>query len=521
MIAKIPGFPGGGGTKNTLLAVFSGLAAFAAFPPFGLSAAAWFAFVPLFYLAARCGYKKTFWYSYLAGVVFWGSVLYWLTVVSVPGFIMFVLVLAVLYGLFGMMAKIALKYSMNFFVIPFSWVALEYIRANIFTGFPWALLAHSQYRNLNIIQIADITGAYGVSFIIMTFNLALYSWVSGAKKRTAHVMTALLIIICSTSYGIYRLGDTSVGERAKISVAQGNISQALKWEACSAESIIEKYSDLTKTAAKEDPDIIIWPETAYPYLMEQEDLHASQMERLAFETGIPLLAGIVYEDADGYYNSAALFKGDGGSVQIYKKVHLVPFGEYVPFERYLEPLRKYIDKPIGNFIPGKEYKLFSFVSITGSEGPDSSIIRRTVFHKMGVMICFEDVFPYVARGFVREGARILVNITNDAWFGDTAASRQHLQSSVFRAVENRVPVVRAANTGISCFIDRTGKVLSQVKTYGRETFVEGYDTCEVMAATVKSYYTLRGDMFVYFSGLFLVILTTLGFFRSRACISPK
>jgi apolipoprotein N-acyltransferase len=521
MIAKIPRFPAGPKTKKTLLAVFSGLAAFAAFPPFDVSVMAWFALVPIFYLAGRCGYKEAFWYSYLAGVVFWGSVLYWLTVVSVPGFIILVLVLAVFHGFFGMISRMSFKYSMNFFVIPFSWVVLEYIRANLFTGFPWALLGHSQYRNLNIIQIADITGAYGVSFIIVTFNFALYSWISGAKKKTAHVMTALLVIICSTSYGIYRMGDTPVGEGAKISVVQGNISQALKWEARSAETIIERYSALTRAAAKGDPDIIIWPETAYPYLMDQEDLSATQMERLAFETGIPVLAGIVYEDAGEYYNSAALFRGDGGSAQIYKKIHLVPFGEYVPFEKYLEPLRNYINKPIGDFVPGKEYKLFSFVSVTSSEGPDSSIIRRTVFHKMGVMICFEDVFPYVARNFVLEGARILVNITNDAWFGDTAASRQHLQSSVFRAVENRVPVVRAANTGISCFIDRTGKVLSQVKADGRETFVSGYDTCYVTTTPGKSYYTSRGDMFVYFSGILLVLLAAFGFFGSRACIDRK
>ena len=499
--------------KKILLAVLSGAAAFAAFPPLGFSIAAWIAFVPLFFVVKNTGYKGAFWYSLLCGVVFWGSVLYWLTNVSVPGFFMVVLLMAGFYALFGLMVKLAMKYSMNLFAVSFAWVVLEYCRAHFLTGFPWAILGYSQYTNINIIQVADISGAYGVSFLIVVFNVAVYAWVSGNKRKVSYMMVALLFIVCSTSYGIYRIGNPITGETAKISVIQGNISQALKWDAFAAGDIVDKYSGLTLKAAMDEPDIIIWPETSYPYLMEYGDSFTTEMEELAVKTGIPIVAGAVYKEGEAYYNSAILFEPAGGS-EMYRKIHLVPFGEYVPFEEHLVSLRKYIDKPIGSFVSGKEYKIFPVRSARESVGPDSSLIRRTVFHKMGVMICFEDVFPYIARNFVSEGARILVNITNDAWFGDTAASRQHLQASVFRAVENRVPVARAANTGISCFIDINGKINSQVISGGREIFVDGWDTSEVKTTPLKSYYTVYGDMFVYFSGVFLILVIISGYFSS-------
>lgn len=506
------------GKKNLLLSISSGIIAFGAFPPLGFSLLAWFALVPLFYVINKSGYKGAFWYSYLAGTVFFSGVLYWLTIVSVPGYILLVLVMGIVYAFFGLVAKIVMKYSMNLLILPFAWVVFEYVRGNLFTGFPWALLGHSQYENLNLIQVADISGVYGVSFILVVFNAALYGWISGAQRKISYMMFALLLIIAATSYGMYRIGDFPAGESAKISVVQGDISQSLKWDSHAAGSILEKYSVLTREAAIDSPDIIIWPETSYPYLIGKDDSSVLDMEELSSETGIPLLVGAVYETAGKYYNTAALFDGTEGIALLYRKLHLVPFGEYVPFEKYLASLRKYIDKPIGSFVAGTEYELFPIKSTRVTDGPESSVVRRTVFHKLGVMICFEDVFPYVARNFVLKGANILVNITNDAWFGNTAASRQHLQSSVFRAVENRVPVVRAANTGISAFIDFSGKILSKVEVDGREIFVSGYDTHEVKTTPGRSYYTIYGDTFVCFSGLFLILLLIveyLSFFRKR------
>ncbi len=492
--------------KRALLAVISGLAAFAAFPPLELPFTAWLAFIPLFHVIATSGYRKSFWYSYLAGVVFFASVLYWLTVVSVPGFILLSLLLAVIFGLFGLMSRFVMKYSINLLAIPFAWVVLEYVRAHLFTGFPWALLGYSQYTNINLIQIADMTGAYGVSFLLMTFNVAVWAWLAGSRRKVSYLMISLLLIIAATSYGMYRRDNMPEGSPARISVVQGNIEQDLKWDQRSAEAIIDKYTDLTRNALADAPDIIIWPETSYPYLLRDVDMAGSPMAELSEEAGTPILAGVAYERDDVMYNSAVLFTGAEKQPEIYRKVHLVPFGEYIPFEERLGPLRKYIDKPIGDFRPGNDYKIFSFRSVTRSGDHRSMLVRRTTFHKLGVLICFEDVFPYIARNFAREGAGILANITNDAWFGRTAASRQHLQASVFRAVENRVPVVRAANTGISAFVDIFGKVISRVEVDGREIFVEGYDTREIMTVPVKSAYTEYGDIFVFFAGFFLLFL---------------
>jgi len=179
-------------------------------------------------------------------------------------------------------------------------------------------------------------------------------------------------------------------------------------------------------------------------------------------------------------------------------MHLVPFGEYIPFEKSLSFLREYIDKPIGNFERGEEYFLFPIRSTTSDVSGSGVRTRQTRFYEFGVLICFEDIFPYITREFVKNGADFIINITNDAWFGKTAASRQHLQASVFRAIENRCPIIRAANTGISCFISAKGKVYSVVRKGDKETFISGSKTDGIEIYPVRSYYTVYGDIFVFF-----------------------
>ncbi len=508
------------GRLNTviILSVCSGLGGFLAFPPIDISLFAWVSLVPLFFaLRKTTGYREAFFCSYLAGAVFFAASLYWLAGVSVPGYMAVIVIMAFFHALFGLFARMVIKYSMSLLSLPFAWVIAEYSRGHVFGGFPWVLLAHSQYRNINLIQLADITGAYGVSFVVAAFSTAVYAWASGHKKKVSFFMLSLFLMIASTSYGIYRTGEADRGETAIISVIQGNISQDIKWLDDAAEDIARKYSQLSLKAAEGKPDLIVWPETSYPYLLADWDDSVSNMEEIFSDTGVPVLAGAVYETDGKYYNGAVLFDGSSPR-KVYRKIHLVPFGEYVPFEEYFENLRQHIDKPIGNFAPGKDYVLFPFKSLRKTEDPDGSITRRTVFHKAGVMICFEDVFPYIARNFALSGAGILINITNDAWFGDTAASRQHLQSSVFRAVENRTPVVRAANTGISCFIDRNGKVFSQVRAGKREIFIEGYDSAEIHSASVRSLYTVYGDIFVVFAGIFLAVIIFVEYLSHRSQI---
>ena len=494
------------------LSVSSGILGLLAFPPFKLAILAWFFLIPILFVVKKSNLKESFLYSYLTGLVFFGGVLYWLVNVSVPGAIILVLILSVYFGLFGCAANIVFKYKAEIFLLPFFWVALEYVRGYILTGFPWALLAYTQYKSMNIIQIADFTGAYGVSFIIVMFNVAFFAYVMRMERKVGYLMMALFFILMSMMYGTRKLDDFQVYGSPRLSVVQGNIPQNLKWDPREAAPILRKYTELTREAAKDSPDMIIWPETAYPYLITNKTTDVKDLKDLAAEISIPILVGAVAEKRGDYYNDAILFSEKGELAKKYEKLHLVPFGEYVPFGDKFSFIRNYIDKPIGDFKKGEEYTLFSVKSFSSSSSPKGTITRRTNFFKFGALICFEDIFPELSRGFVKRGANFLVNMTNDAWFGKTSAPEQHLQASVFRAVENRVPVIRAANTGVSCFVDSTGEILSRVEEGGEDLFVSGYATEKVRIPTKGSVYSKYGDLFIYFCGFMILLILAMEVF---------
>jgi len=487
------------------LALLSGIMAFLAFPPFNLSFMAWICFLPLFFVIKNTDDAGAFLYSYLSGLVFFGSLLYWLVHISVPGMVTLVFILALFYAIFGFMARVIFKYSMEPMILPFIWVVLEYLRSNLFTGFPWGLLSYSQYENLKFIQIADITGSYGISFIIVFFNIAFFSYITKEERRHTRVAGALFLIIFSLVYSQYKLDNQLIWCNARISSIQGNIPQKLKWDENYARHIINEYSGLVKEAARDDPDMIVLPETSYPYLLTNED-DAEEIRRLSSGLDVPVLFGAVDKEGWDYFNSAVLYSDKGTVTRKYRKTHLVPFGEYIPFEGILKYIRDLIDKPIGDYTPGDEYTLFPLKTTIHVRTGDGAIRTMTYYCKFGVLICFEDIFPYISRRFTRAGADFLVNITNDAWFGDTAAPEQHLQASVFRAVENRLSLIRSANTGISCFIEPSGEITSFVSDGGEKIFVKGFKTGMVRMFASKSFYSAYGDVFVVFCGVMMTIL---------------
>jgi apolipoprotein N-acyltransferase len=500
---------------NTALSILSGILIFLAFPPFKFAVIAWVCLVPLLFVVRRSTRGGSFWYSYLTGAVFFGGLMYWLLNVSIPGTIILILLLSVFFGLFGVVANMIFKYSAEILILPFIWAVLEYIRSYLFTGFPWGLLAYSQYENINLMQVADITGSYGISFLIVMFNVALFAYLVRMERKTSYMMVALFFMLMSTMYGLYRLDNMNVWGSPLVSVVQGNIPQKLKWEARHAKTIIDEYSALTREAKKDKPDLIVWPETAYPYVVGG-GAEAKEISTLSEEVDVPILAGVVYEKDYNFFNSAVLFPAKGKPAVKYDKLHLVPFGEYVPLGDKLSFLREYIDKPIGDFKRGDKYTLFPLRSTLSTSTMKGTISRQTSFFRFGVLICFEDIFPELARNFVLEGANLLFNITNDAWFGRTAAPEQHLQASVFRAVENRVPVIRAANTGVSCFVDSTGKILSRVETDGKDIFVSGYATDRVRVLNLRSFYTKYGDAFIYFCGFMLILLFAMEWYFTKS-----
>jgi len=476
-----------------ILTIASAVLLIFAYPSFNLGLLAWFSLVPLFFAIENLNAKNRFFTGYLFGLVFFSGILYWLINVTVPGAIILVLILAFFPAIFSSFFVIRdPKYAV--FFIPSAWVFSEYLRSHAFSGFPWALLGYSQSHNLPIIQIADITGPYGVSFLIALVNLGIYLTLKKNPKRFHVLFFVLFLTVLVLSYGQSRLKKHYPTQNLKVAVVQGNIPQQMKWDPRYRAFIMEKYAYLTMESLKDSPRFVIWPETSVPGYLEDERALRETLGYLATAGNTYILAGTLREDGNRFFNSATLISNKGKILESYNKIHLVPFGEFVPFGEGASWMRNLIDKPIGDFDKGRKFTVFDFN--LREEIPDSKRIQKiTEFYKFSALICFEDIFPNLCRNFVKKGARFLVNMTNDAWFGKSAAPYQHAQGSVFRAVENRVPVVRAANTGLSCIIDHTGKVTKSVKVKDEEIFVEGYAAGIIRPVFSNTFYTRFGDVF--------------------------
>ena len=514
--------------KSIVLSILSGIVSALPFCDGRLWILAWFGFVPLFLALRNKSRLQSFLLSYLCGIIFWSITIYWLIHVTLLGQILLIAYLAVYFGFFGIIISSLVPAlptgrqasSIVLFLIPSVWVILEYVRSHVLTGFGWALLGYSQYLNLPIIQIADIFGVYGVSFVIMMVNVTIYNFVvtkspshppqsiggcppkqCGGDKANSkrYICFTIITLFIYLLYGFLKLQYlSSFALRpspfvVKLSLIQGNIPQELKWALGSQPLILERYTHLTQKAALENPDLIIWPEASSPgfYGDTHDRWIAEHIFSLAEKTNIPVLFGTVVKENEEYFNSALLINKEGKLSGRYDKLHLVPFGEYIPLKNSLKFLETIV--PIGDFTSGREYVLFSLPTNNANQ---ASRIKNQGSAIFSVLICFEDTIPELARNFVKKGAAFLVTITNDAWFQKTSAPFQHLSASVFRAVENRVPLVRAANTGVSCFIDGTGKITARVSENGKEIFIPGIKFQDVFLRATGSLYTGLGDIFI-------------------------
>jgi len=462
---------------SVVLSILSAGLLILCFPKPGLGFFAWFALVPWLFAIRRQRPLQAFLLSYLVGLVFFSGVVYWVTYVSNLGFTLLVFYLALYFAVFGLVFSIFnFQFSIfNFFIIPCVWVTLEYIRSHLFIGFGWALLGYSQYSALPIIQISDITGSYGVSFLIVLVNVGIWQMLtlrSLAMRKSAFCILSSVILVLT--YGYYKLNQPAEGQNIKVAVVQGNIPQGMKWDPQARDYILEEYSHLTKQAALKHPQLIIWPETSVPGYLESEPQLLRKIATLSKKTfPAELLVGTPQEGRNKKtYNSASLLSG-GKIIQRYDKLHLVPFGEFVPWPAFFS--RFSFAGLAGDFTPGEDYTVFSL-----------SQTKPKI--KFSALICFEDTFGHLARRFVQKGAKFLVNMTNDAWFGDSSELEQHLQASVFRAVENRVNLVRSGNTGISCFISPWGKILSRTSDYLAQ---------DLQIVPMSSFYTSFGDIFAW------------------------
>ena len=482
--------------RAPLLAIFAGLLLALSFPSPGLSILAWGALVPL--LAATGGQtpKQTFKLGFLAGFIAYTGIFYWLNIVmttygKLPLAVSFslTLIMAAYLSLYvasaTALARLGERRGIPLALgLPVVWVALEFLRSWLLTGFPWAILGYTQYRTLPLIQIADLTGVYGVSFLLVLGNVVLFRTMGAISDRSDRRyplaltgLFALLLAACA-GYGFVGLNAPESGRTVKVALAQGNIPQDIKWNPAFQEETVSIYERLSRKSAGGNYDLIVWPESSLPFFFEKEPVYSARVSNLAKELGSSLIVSSPALEKgvmkDRYYNSAFLIDRDGTTLGRADKMHLVPFGEYVPMAKLLPFVNKMVEG-IGDFSPGE--------AIT-------PLPAR--FGKLGMLVCFEGIFPEISREYVRKGATVLVNITNDAWFGRSSAPYQHLSMTVFRAVENRVPLVRAANTGITAIIDSRGHIVRMTGL-----FHEALLTGEIRVGSQTTFYTRYGDLFAW------------------------
>jgi apolipoprotein N-acyltransferase len=492
--------------KYYFIAVCSGLLLTACFPRIGLAFVAWGALIPLLYLAGQNNPPACFTLGWLAGLFHSLSLLYWITYVvnrygnlpfAVSLTICFLLVayLAIFIGLFcaglSWLRNRGLPWLLS---APFLWVTLELGKSRLLTGFPWENLGYSQYSWLPIIQMADLTGVFGISFVLVLANVLLFILIfSGNYQRKSLTrLYPLLLLISLVSlvlgYGSWRLDSLEAhpGPSFKVALVQGNIAQDTKWDPAFQQTTLEKYGRLTREVAKHRPQLLIWPETATPFYFLADRKNTETLFRLVREVQIPLLFGSPAYSRKGerlrFYNRAYLLDGYGTLIGYYDKIHLVPFGEYVPWKRVLFFVDKLV-QAAGDFASGEQ-----------------AVVLELPPAKAGVLICYEAIFPKLSRDLVNAGANFLVNLTNDAWFGRSSAPYQHLSMAVLRSVENRVPMARCANTGISGFIDSRGHIL-QVTSLFEDAAMLG----TIHLGEGKTLYTRYGDWLAWIC-LFVIVL---------------
>lgn len=468
-----------------LLSILSGLALAASFPNTDWNLLAWAALVPFFMAIEGRDWRKTFGIGYAGGVAFYWSLLYWLNNVTVAGFLVLTLYLALYFPLFGILMNFARRRvpAPWWLVAPTVWTALEYARTYAFTGLPWGVLGVTQHRAIPLIQFSSVTGVYGVSFLVALVNAALYDFATRrGMRRAVPAAAAALAVAGALAHGAWWMGGgASPGGSVRVAIVQGNVPQEEKFGEGFAREIIDRFHRLTRRVKGAKPDLVVWPETSVPGYYCYDPLVRGTTAMLQEEMRTPLLLGSVHVsdlDAPKYYNCAFLVDAHGDPLGRYDKIHLVLFGEIIPCKTIF-PFLKYCVPFDEDFTPGSDFTVFP--------------LARGDF---SALICFEDVMPDLARNFVKRGARFLVNITNDAWFGRTSQPYQQAAHAVFRCVENCVGMVRATNTGVSCYIDPFGRVYGVLRdAAGEALYVEGTAVEDVRLMQTCTFYTRHGNLF--------------------------
>ncbi len=506
------------------------------FPPFGVYPLVWVALAPLLMVLDHNSSKRAFMQGWRCGIVFFLLLSYWIVFVTSVGMVLLILYLAVYVALFSWAMVWLRKYlKLDFiYTAPFVWCFTEYLRATVMTGFPWDNLGYAFYTDYAILQSVEYIGVSGLSFIAVVANVLIYRTAKKLVplilhwKKQAHAgrsvflsVLPLVIFLCGiialSVWGEYRANwwatQTEVNlqndnDTIDIALIQPNIPQDLKWDDAEREYIVKQFDRLTREAAQAHPDLIIWPESSLPGFFNYDEVSTYLVYSLVKDLQIPMVVGgnrfEIVDDVYYYYNSAYYIEPvSEGDMPVklagtYDKMHLVPYGEYIPNKKFLKKIFPRLESivPFEDFSFGKEMKLFQ-------AGP----------LQFGVSVCYEDIFPDLIRTISTQGGDFIVNITNDAWYKNSSAPYQHFYMAIYRAVENRISYVRCSNTGVTGYALPDGSVGMFRDDEGSAIFSEGYMLLHVPKRVTDepTFYARHGDIVLLVSSIISILLLSISF----------
>ena len=539
-------------------AIATGLLCTGCFPPFDQGWLCWFALTPL--LAAiwfsgensRRRWLRDFLLGYVAGLTFFWTVLSWLTTVTVPGWFLLQFYMAIYFAIFAWFCGLLRPHareestprrkhqwpppkpnelspvrvpwlsSLHNLLLALAaaamWTALEWLRGWVFSGWGWNGLGVALHLYQPIIQIAEYTGIAGISFLVAFANVialsSVHRFILEAKfhrMRPHYDLTfTMAAVVGLFAYGFQMMQVRQPATALRVALVQANVPREDKFNSASAVKVFDQFSRLSTKALRENPklDLLVWPESSMPGpVLEDPESHQYVMDFAAYAK-VDLLLGAIDQDETHAYNAALLVAEGGKRIQLYRKLHLVPFGEYVPGRNWVPLLARIIgDQVPADFDAGTDYTVFRLTNNDVRVAP---------------LICFEDSIGELTRQFVIKGANLLVNVTNDGWFLRSAGSRQHLANAIFRCVETRRPMVRAANTGVTCFVNEFGRVTSMLEKDG-DQFIDGVLSSDVAVPTQGglTFYVRHGELFARCCAGFSVLALVVGFVRRRSSRKSK
>lgn len=485
-----------------------------AFPPFNMGQLAWLSLVPLLFALEDCSWGEAFRRGYIAGLVFFAITTWWIVHVTMPGSVGLVAFLALYFGVAAMAfalvgAQIArtsaapdggssdsvIRNLSAAAVGAACWTTLEWVRGwFLWGGFPWNFLGVSQWQAGPLIQFANVTGVYGVSALLCFINYVFYFTIrrfvrqmgerAPARRLSWEFYAGMGLVCLAFLHGMreIRSGSGQESRTLRLGLVQADIPQTLKFDPEQRTMILQRHRELTDVLLADHPELIVWPETATPWAIQYDRESIELVTNILAKSNAYLLTGFFENRRPKMFNAAILFTPQPAIAGIYRKVHLVPFGEYIPLRALWSPLLKKVGP--------KDYDVDDFFDL--STGDEYTVFEAKGF-RFGVVICFEDTVPGLYRHFVQRDVDFMVNLTNDAWFKTSPESVMHLANASFRAVETRRPLVRATNNGLTCVVSENGFIRARCLP-----FVQGSLSYElrVTADHAQTFYTRHGDVFV-------------------------